>query len=119
MSKKCLFFLIPVLLMVIGFGCQKMDNLGTGYDGGAVPQKITLLTPENGSTVTENPPTLTWEQPMGEDTYDVQVSTNESFDVCNVEALIQVDPGSTASYTLPAELEPGTYCWRVRTSCYS
>lgn len=117
MSKKYLVFLIPVLLLVIGFGCQKMDNLK--YDNEFDIERITLLTPENGSTITENPPTLTWEQPMGEDTYDVQVSLNESFDVCRINATAQFEPGINASYTLPIELDAGTYCWRVRTSCYS
>jgi len=117
MNKKYLVFLIPVLLLVIGFGCQKMGTLE--HDYGFDVERITLLTPEDGSTITENPPTLTWEQPMGEDTYDVQVSRDESFGVCDVEALIQVEPTTTASYTLPAPLDAGTYCWRVRTSCYS
>ena len=117
MNKKLLIFLIPVLLLVIGFGCQKMDTLETDYEYDI--ELITLLTPANGSTITENPPTLTWEQPVGEDTYDVQVSLDESFDVCRVEAMIQVEPVSAAAYTLPVELDPGTYYWRVRTSCYS
>jgi hypothetical protein len=117
MSKKYLVFLIPVLLLVIGFGCQKMGTLE--HDYGFDVERITLLTPEDGSTITENPPTLTWEQPMGEDTYDVQVSLNESFDVCRVNATAQFELGTNASYTLPIELDAGTYCWRVRTSCYS
>ncbi len=117
MNKKFLIFLVPILLLIIGSGCQKastqLPDFGNNFVG------ITLLTPEDGSTATENPPTLIWEQPPGDDTYDVQVSMNESFNVCNVEALIQVDLASTASYTLPVELDAGTYCWRVRTSCFS
>ena len=111
MNKKYPVFLIPVLLLVIGFGCQKMDSLK--YDNEFDIERITLLTPENSSTITENPPTLTWEQPMGEDTYDVQVSRDESFGVCADEALVRMEPGTTASYTLSIVLEPGTYCWRV------
>lgn len=117
MNKKLSILLIPVLLLVIGTGCHKIDTLDTDYETNI--ELITLLTPADGSTITENPPILTWEQPVGEDTYDVQVSLDESFDVCRVEAMIQVEPVTTASYTLPVELDSGTYYWRVRTSCYS
>jgi hypothetical protein len=118
MNKKCLLILIPALFLVIGFGCKKSaDRVMPDYSGKSY--LVQLLTPENGSTITENPPTLTWKQIRGYDTYDVQVSRDESFDVCTDEASMWVPSADTFSYTLPEELEPGTYCWRVRTACYT
>jgi hypothetical protein len=113
MKKKILLLLIP--LIILGFSCKTNDEIN--YDdyldsGMIVP---VLLTPENGSTASENPPTLTWERGQYVNYYQIQVSDNESFEGI-IYAEINKDEGATASYTLDSALSPATYYWRVRSA---
>ena len=73
-----------------------------------------LLSPENGTLITQNPPTLKWEKLYERESYDVQVSENSSFQDATLYFAWTDFQSTIASYTLRSELSPGTYYWRVR-----
>ncbi len=103
MTKKLWIILIPIL--ILGVGCKKNDFIDY------VP---VLLSPANGAAITENPPTLIWETLYEKQSYDVQVSVYSNFYQPS-QFLVWVDYGATTvTFTLPEELAPGTYYWRVR-----
>ncbi|UCH93949.1 MAG: hypothetical protein JSV88_27285 [Candidatus Aminicenantes bacterium] len=105
MVKKLWVILIPIIVLTAV--CKKNDSL--------LPPPV-LISPPNGATVTENPPTFVWEKCPQKPQYDIQVSEDESF-VQAIHRPIMVDSGlptTTISYTLDSELSPGTYYWRVR-----
>jgi hypothetical protein len=104
MTKKLWIMLIPVL--ILGSGCKKNSDL--------LDYAPVLLSPENGAAITENPPTLIWETLYERQNYDVQVSENESFAQPS-QFLVWTEYGvTTVSFTVPYELTPGKYYWRVR-----
>ncbi|HEX2908057.1 MAG TPA: hypothetical protein VHO69_14400 [Phototrophicaceae bacterium] len=73
------------------------------------------LTPVNNSTVTVNPPILTWKSLAQATSYDVQFDTTATF---NSGELIS-DQTTTSSYTIPHPLTAGrVYYWRVRSHAY-
>ena len=104
MTKKLWIILIPI--MILGTGCKK--------NSAVIDYAPVLLSPANGATITENPPTLIWEALYQKQNYDVQVSEYESF-AQPAQYLVWVDYGATtATFTIPDELTLGTYYWRVR-----
>ena len=113
MNKKLLLLLIT--LIILGFNCKTNDEIYyEDYSNMGMPIPV-LLTPENGSVASENPPTLTWERAQYVNYYQIQVSSNDSFNGVTY-AEIWKDEGATASYTLDSALSPATYYWRVRTA---
>ena len=114
MNKKLLLLLIP--LIILGFNCKTNDEIYyEDYSNMGMPIPV-LLTPENGSVASENPPTLTWERAQYVNYYQVQVSLDDSFNNSIYDVEIWKDEGTTASYTLNSALSPATYYWRVRTA---
>lgn len=112
MNKKFLLLLIP--LIILGFNCKTNDEIYYDYSDRGMYIPV-LLTPENGSTTSDNPPTLTWERNQYVDYYEVQVSQDDSFNGVVYDAETWKDEGSTASCTLNSPLSTGTYYWRVRS----
>ncbi|NSW78216.1 MAG: DUF4962 domain-containing protein [Chthonomonadetes bacterium] len=65
--------------------------------------------PENGSTVTVNPPSLTWVHDREALSYDVQWSTRK-----DLTSPVTVEGHRWCVYTHHKPLEPGRYYWRYR-----
>ncbi len=103
MVKKLWVLILPLVLL--STVCKKNNSIDY------VP---VLLTPETGATVTQNPPTLTWEKLYERDGYDVQVSESSSFHDAPLYFAWTGLNSATVSYTPLSELSPGTYYWRVR-----
>jgi hypothetical protein len=113
MNKKLLLLLIP--LIMLGFNCKTNDEIYyDDYSDRGMPIPV-LLTPENGSVTSENPPTLTWERAEYVDYYEVQVSEDDSFNAVVYNTETWKDEGPTVSCTLGPALNTGTYYWRVRS----
>jgi hypothetical protein len=68
------------------------------------PAAPTLSSPSNNSTITNNPPTLTWTAASGADKYDIHLGTTSTPSVAATT--------TGTSFTPPA-LSPGTYFWFV------
>ncbi|MFQ5652499.1 MAG: PQQ-binding-like beta-propeller repeat protein, partial [bacterium] len=98
---------------------RDMDPNGTGivfYEGGivnytvAAPSAPVLLSPENGSTVQELSPTLSWRHVNGATSYQLQVASDSAFTnlVFNESSL----PDSSKQIS---NLDAGTeYYWKVK-----
>lgn len=103
MTKKPWIILIP--LLILGADCKK--------NSAVIDYAPVLLSPANGATITENPPTLIWEKLYDQQNYEVQVSVYSNFYQPS-QFLVWVDYGvTTITFTLPDELTPGTHYWRV------
>lgn len=104
MTKKLWIILIP--LLILSTVCKKNSN--------AIDYAPVLMSPANGATISENPPTFIWEALYQKQNYDIQVSENVSF-TPRTQYLVWADYGSTTVlFSFPYELTPGTYSWRVR-----
>jgi hypothetical protein len=74
-----------------------------------LPSKPPLLSPSNGSSLTDQTPTLDWQGVSGATGFDVQLDNNSDF------SSPVINTSTTASiYTLSSNLSGGTYYWRVR-----
>ena len=71
-----------------------------------------LVSPMNGSTITQNPPTLIWQAVATATAYDVMLADNSSFDYPGV--IVNVQCHASSEYTLTNTLGAGTYFWKVR-----
>ncbi|KPK62911.1 hypothetical protein AMJ83_09095 [candidate division WOR_3 bacterium SM23_42] len=71
-----------------------------------------LVSPINGSTITQNPPTLTWQGVATALAYDLMLADDSSFDYSGIVIDIQCHTGT--EYTPTNTLGAGTYFWRVR-----
>jgi hypothetical protein len=104
MTKK--LWIILILILILGTVCKKNSDV--------IDYAPVLMSPANGTTISENPPTLTWERLYDRQYYEVLLSENGSFTLPS-EFLTWADfEATTASFTLPVELNPGTYYWKVR-----
>ncbi|MDD4281549.1 MAG: Ig-like domain-containing protein, partial [Candidatus Methanofastidiosa archaeon] len=76
------------------------------------PGVPTIIGPSGGDTITDSTPTLSWNAVADASTYDVQVSTSNTF---SSTAYAASDLSGT-SHTIPAgsALANGTYYWRVQ-----
>lgn len=71
-----------------------------------------LVSPINGSTITQNPPTLTWQGVATALAYDLMLADDSSFDYSGIVIDIQCHTGT--EYTPTNTLGAGTYFWKVR-----
>ncbi|MEO8613249.1 MAG: M4 family metallopeptidase [Chloroflexota bacterium] len=63
---------------------------------------------------TDTTPTLTWTGTLWATTYDVAIATNSTF--TNPSVNIYITGSNATTFTLPVDLLPGTYYWRVRAN---
>ena len=110
MIKKLWILIIP--LIILSPGCKKNRDIVKTIDGAPV-----LISPENHSIVSENPPTLMWQTVNKNRHYEILLSPDEN----TVEGLsrfirmISVSYGTTTvSHTYDFVLPPGVYTWQVR-----
>jgi hypothetical protein len=73
------------------------------------PPTPNLVSPANGSTLSDNTPTFTWLESVGAEQYHLEADNNANFSSPEVN----VAP-STTSFTPSSSLANGTYYWRVR-----
>jgi Leucine-rich repeat (LRR) protein len=73
------------------------------------PAKPTLLTPANGSTVTDSTPSYRWNPVNGAVKYTLQMDDNSTF-----SSPIINRTQTTTSYTQPSTLTDKKYYWRLR-----
>lgn len=83
--------------------------------GAELPAKVQLVSPPNGGANIPAKPTFTWTQVQGATTYRLQVGTDTGF----ASPQIDQDGITTTSYTATADLQPGTYYWRVNSNASS
>jgi hypothetical protein len=105
MVKKLCIIVIP--LMILTFGC-KTSQERTGFMVAPV-----LLSPENGSTVSENPPTFTWQRVEENMYYQIQVTAEGDSGDSYMRWLSIPYGGDTVSFTFDIALPPGVYTWMV------
>ena len=79
------------------------------YYAAAFPSVPTLQSPGDGSTITDDTPTLEWSASSGATQYQVQVDNNPDFSSPVVDT---TGPGT--AYTVASGLNDDTYFWRVR-----
>ncbi len=83
--------------------------------GQQAPAKAQLISPPNGFQDTPAKPTFSWSQVQGATTYRLQVSTNSTL----VNPVIDEDGITATSFTPSADLQAGTYYWRVNSNASS
>jgi hypothetical protein len=71
-----------------------------------------LVAPINGSTITQNPPTLIWQSVQDATGYDLVVADDTFFSYPGTIAEAQCY--NDTNYTMINTLGSGTYFWRVR-----
>jgi hypothetical protein len=104
-------WIIIILLIILIPGC-KVNRDAPGFEGAPV-----LLSPENGSIVSENPPTFTWQGVNGNMYYEILLTTEDNSNNSESSYLRQAytDYGATTvSYTYNVVLPLGVYTWKVR-----
>jgi hypothetical protein len=77
----------------------------------ALPSAPNLLSPDNGSSTSDDTPTFTWSSVSGATSYSIQVSTSSTFTTLEIN-----ETTSDTSYTPGSPLPAGTHYWRVRAS---
>lgn len=98
--KKIIFILIVILSIVaINWGCSPET-----YDVSK------LVSPEDGTVITENPPTFIWTSVEDYDVYWLQVAQNSQFTALVIDISCSVD----TTYTPDNPFDTGTYFWHVR-----
>ena len=79
---------------------------------GLVEQPVPVRAPQvsgfDGAILSDRSPVLPWEGVHGASSYVISIADNEAF---SDETLVTI---SATQHTVPTELEPGTYCWRVK-----
>lgn len=103
------------VIAVNTLGTTTASNAPFSFTTGAVtpPGAFTLVAPADGATNVLNTPILSWTDSAGEDSYTVQIATDNGFAVIVYEnAAIAAD---TTSHSVPAGNLAGTttYFWRV------
>ncbi|MHC1604611.1 MAG: carboxypeptidase regulatory-like domain-containing protein [Candidatus Methanofastidiosia archaeon] len=79
----------------------------------SIPTTPVLVSPTNGSTITDSTPTFIWQGVSGATSYKIQYSTSSSFSTG-----VSENTTSNTTYTVPlsASLANGTYYWRVSSN---
>ena len=80
--------------------------LGCFSDTLAAPD---LVSPDNGATITQDPPQFIWRTVDGADFYWLQVSRNEDFS----SLALNISCTGDTSYTPTTSFGTGTFYWRV------
>ncbi len=86
---------------------KEADVILNIYDG--IPGDIVLTVPSNGNTGVSLSPSLTWEVDSNAASYDIEVSTDNSF-----SNIISNGSSTTNSYTPTGLNQTTTYFWRVK-----
>jgi hypothetical protein len=109
MIRKLWVFIIP--LLILSSGCKTNRDYTIDFvDVEGIP---VLISPENGSTVSQNPPTMTWQKVRENKYYEVQLFSDDST-LPFVRLASAADGAATVSYTYDFVLPPGVYTWKVR-----
>ena len=98
--KRIIFILSVIFsLLVINWGCSPETYAVS-----------TLVSPTNGTVITENPPTFIWTSVEDYDVYWLQVAHDSLFTTLAIDISCSVD----TIYTPDNPFESGTYFWHVR-----
>lgn len=97
-----------LILGFIAFLLISCSPEGNGTDIGTP----VLVAPINGSTITQNPPTLIWLSVQDAAVYDLTIADDTLFSYPGTIADVQCYDDTT--YTMVNTLISGTYFWRVR-----
>jgi hypothetical protein len=95
-------------LLLLGTSCaeKQIENQAV-----LTPEPIA---PENGSTITQNPPTFIWQSlARGDILYLLEVSVDSQFNLGSTVISTMTIPPDT-SYTPSDPLVPGEYYWHIR-----
>jgi hypothetical protein len=109
MIKK--LWIIIILLIILIPGC-KVNREVSGYEPAPV-----LISPENGSIVSENPPTFTWHGVNDNSHYEIYLTTEDNYidNESRYTRMVYAGFGATTvSYTYDIVLPSGVYTWSVR-----
>ena len=109
MFKKLWVIVIP--LIILTFGC-KVNREVSVFD--VIP---VLISPGNGSVVSENPPTFTWQGVDRIGYYEILILPEDNSNESETYYLIDVNSdygATTVSYTCDFVLPSGVYTWMVR-----
>lgn len=103
-KKRWFMILVPLFMLVCS---ETTDDLNL--------TPPTLLSPQQGETLTENPPTFVWNAVEGDScdlVYRIEIATEESFSVTSlVISTLVLLPDTTY---IPAEaFAPDTYYWHM------
>jgi hypothetical protein len=92
------------LILFLCLGC--ISQTGDGID------TPVLVSPQDGSTITQNPPLFVWHSVDGVVGYNLQVSddTFETLDAIVIDISCHLD----TSYLPSSALSNGSYCWRAQ-----
>ena len=106
MIKKLCVIVIPLMILI--WGC-KTNKDAKGFWAAPV-----LISPENGSTVSENPPTLTWQR-VGEIMYyEITLTAEGDSGDSFIRQVYVPYGGDTVSYAFDIVLPSGNYTWMAR-----
>lgn len=104
MIRKILFGLFIITFFIIH--CAEKEI-------GGVFKQLILIAPEDGSTLTQNPPTFVWHSVDNSDiVYVLEVAAAEQFDSASIVISTTIMPPDT-SYTINDPLPSGEYHWRM------
>lgn len=106
MTKNILFSTLFIVLLFIGCG-------GEGTWDGSVLVPPLLVAPEDGSTITQNPPTFIWQSvENSEIIYILEVATDEQFNDGSIVISATILPPDTI-YSPHNPLPSGEYFWHM------
>ncbi|MFQ6088963.1 MAG: carboxypeptidase regulatory-like domain-containing protein [Candidatus Methanofastidiosia archaeon] len=95
-----------LMLMVLLFGALNVS---------AIPGRVTLKQPSNGSTISDTTPTFKWLKPSGNVTfYHLQVTRYNDTDFSEAGNYINRNDIETTQFTPDSPMEARKYRWRVR-----
>lgn len=83
------------------------------FQDSSLPQKVTLLEPQNGAVDVELQPQFLWQQAAGADTYEFVLSVNSDFSVITESGSGLLNTTYQVSEFLGEQIE---YYWRVRAT---
>jgi hypothetical protein len=105
-KKLWIIIILPIILIP---GC-KDSKVVTAYE----PPPV-LISPENGSIVSENPPTFMWQGDIYISHYEILlIQEDNSNDLEYIRRIYAGFEATTVSYTFDFVLPPGRYTWKVR-----
>jgi hypothetical protein len=108
MIKKLWVIIIPLIILI--FGC-KVNREVLQYEE-VIP---ILISPENGSIVSENPPTFTWETVYENIYYEIILIPGDNSESYYLREVNSEYGAATISYTFDSVLPSGVYTWQVRS----
>jgi len=97
-------FLIVLIVIAVALNCVSQTSNGTGTP--------VLVLPDDGSTITQNPPLFVWHSADGAVGYNLQVS-DDAF-VALESIIIDVSCHLDTAYLPSFALDSGSYYWRVQ-----